>query len=144
MAEVQVISDETTAALRRFMELRDARDEAETKFEAAKKDYREAEAELWDALKEGVEGSLKIPLGPPWGTVSLSPQATTYGKVLNERRLQDYLEERQMLDEYSAPKLVAGRLNEFVRKIKEQGEKMPPGLDSYERKYIRVSMPKAK
>jgi hypothetical protein len=144
VADIELIPESTKALLRRFLELRDAKEMAEAAADTAKKEYREAEAELHEALSEGTDGTLRVNLGPPWGTVSFLPQATPYATVINERKLEDYLEERQMMDEYSKPALVKGRLNELVREMDERGERMPPGLEIYKRRYIRVTRQKGK
>jgi hypothetical protein len=140
--EFEVINPKIVAKLRRFLELRDAKDETEAAAKAAKKAHDDAELELHQILSEGVDGTLKVPLGDPYGTVSFLPQVTKTANILNDRTLEAYLEERQMMDEYSKPQLVKGRLNEMVRDFEERGEPMPPGLEMYKKRYVRVTRPK--
>ena len=142
MAEIEIIPEATKAMLRRFLELRDVRDASKAAAEDAEKAYREAEAEVHEALSESIDGTLKVPLGPPWGTVSFLPQATTYANVINDRKLEDYLEQRAMMDEYTKPQLVKGRLNELVRELEEAGDEMPPGLETYKKRYVRITRKK--
>jgi hypothetical protein len=139
-----VIPEAAKAKLRRLMEARDKRDKAKKALETAEKDYREIEAEVHEELSESVEGTLKVPLGPPWGTVSFLPKSTTYSNVLNEDRLLEYLEDRALVDEYTKPSVVKGRLNELVREIEDTGEQMPPGLDAYKRRYVQITKQKSK
>jgi hypothetical protein len=142
--EIEVINPKIKAVLRRFLELRDAKDEADAAAKEAKKEHDEAEQELHSLLQEGVEGTLKIPLGEPYGTVSFLPQETIYSNVINERKLTMYLEERQMTDEYSKPALAKGRLNELAREIEEGTHEPVPGLEHYKKRFVRVTRPKNK
>lgn len=142
--DIEVINPKIKAVLRRFLELRDARDDAEAALKTAKKAHDEAEQELHEMLESGVDGTLKIDLGEPYGKVSFLPQQTIYSNVINERKIQDYLEERQMTDDYSKPGLVKGRLNELAREIEEGTHEPVPGLEHYKKRYVRVTRPKNK
>lgn len=144
MAEIELISAEVKAALRRFLELRDEKDETAAAATAAKKAHDEAELELHDMLSTGIEGTLKIDVGPPYGVVSFLPQETKTANVINERKLEDYLEEHDLVVEYSKPGLVQGRLSELVRECDERNEKYPPGLEKFTKRYVRVTRQKGK
>lgn len=137
-----MISEADKAKLRRLMEARDKRDKAKVALSAAEEAYREIEAEVHEELSSSIAGTLKVPLGPPWGTVSFLPKKTIYAKILNPDKLLEYLEQRAMVDEFTEPKLVSGRLNEMVREIDETGERMPPGLDSSPRRYVQITKQK--
>lgn len=139
-----MISDADKAKLRRLMEARTKRDADKAALETSEADYREIEAEVWEELSEALEGTLKVNLGPPFGTVSFLPKQTTYANILNADRLLEYVEERAMIDELTEPKLVKGRLNELVRELEETGAKMPPGLDSYKKRYVQITKQKSK
>lgn len=136
-----MISEKAKAKLRRFMEARDQRDKDKVALEQSEAAYREIEAEIHEELSD-LAGTLKVPLGPPWGTVSFLAKKTTYANILNPDRLLEYLEERAMMDEMTEPKLVKGRLNELVRELEETGAEMPPGLDSYPRRYVQITKQK--
>lgn len=128
---------------RRLVELRQKRDQAKRQFERDEEDYREAEAEFWEALDESpVEGSRKVDLGPPFGTVTFTPTETYYGNVIDEQAALEYLEERALIDEYTHPKLKKARVNELIRELREQGAEMPPGFDFYPQRRVRITMPK--
>lgn len=142
MAEVELISPQHKAMLRRFLELRDAKDETAAAATAAKKAHDEAELELHDTLKEALAGTLKVDLGPPYGVTSFLPQETKVANVINEKKLERYLEDRQMTEEYSKPGLVKGRLNAMIRDFDERGEEYPPGLEKFTKRFVRVTRSK--
>lgn len=140
---MSIISDETKAMLRRFLEARDRRDELKIAATKAENEYREQEAEVHAALSEGIEGSLKIPLGDPYGTVSFVPKQTPYAKIINKEKLMIYLEQRALVDEYTEPSNFArGRLNELVREMDEAKEAMPPGLEISKKRFVQITRQK--
>lgn len=140
MAEIELISPAVKAALRRFLELRDKMNETAEAAKTAKQEHDEAELELHDMLSEGIEGTLKVPLGEPYGTVSFLPQGTKTANVINEEKLKAYLAEHGLTEEYSTEGLVKGRLNEMIRDYDERGEQYPPGLEKFTKRYVRVTM----
>jgi hypothetical protein len=139
---MELISPQHKAMLRRFLELRDAKNETAAAAAAAKKEHDDAELELHDTLKEALAGTLKVDLGPPYGVVSFLPQESKKANVINEKKLMRYLEDRQLTEEYSSPGLVKGRLNEMIRDFDERNEEYPPGLEKFTKRYVRVTRPK--
>lgn len=130
MPEIQTVSEETLAFLRRHMELRQEKDETEKAAKKAAEDYKDSEGELFEMLYEGpVQTLSRVDLGPPWGKVTFSARQTHFHKIIDSDALQEHFEQRAMVDELTAPKFVGKRLNEIVRDVIEQGgEGMPPGL----------------
>lgn len=139
-----MISADQTATLRRFMELREARDEAKKTHDTAKKAYEEAELDLFEILNDSsLKGALKVDLGEPWGTVSFLPRETYYGKIIDEDEAVKHYEQRAMIDEVSAPKFVMARINEEVREAMEGNGDMPPGVDFYAKRGVSVTRQKS-
>lgn len=137
------LGSELKATLRRLMELRDERDATKTAAEDAEKEYREKEAELWEELEDSpVSGGIKLDIGEPYGVVSFAPVETHYGRVLDSEKAQEYFEQSAQVEEYTQPKIVGARINELARECLEEGKAMPPGLDWYARRYIRITRPK--
>lgn len=125
------------------MEARQKRDESKTQLEADEKDYREMEAEVYEALEDNpVQGTVKVDLGEPWGVVSFGPRETYFGRVIDDDEAAEYFEQRAMMDEVSKPKFVMKRINEEVRDRIEQGMKMPPGIDYYARRGVTITRQK--
>lgn len=138
-----MISEENLRKLRRLMELRQRRDEDKKQAEISEKDYREAEADVYEALSDGpVDRLNNIDLGEPWGKVSFQARETIYGRIIDSEEAQEYFESRAMIEEVSEPKFVMARVNEIVRDKVEQGEKMPPGLDFYPRRFVAITRQK--
>ena len=138
---------EQKAAFRRLMELREKRDDAKQALKDAESDYREFEAELWERLTEDgtlstKEATVRVPLGDPWGTVTFSPRETFYGKIANPRRAMEYLEERQMTDEFTEPKFVERQVNGLIRDCIENEVDLPDGFDFYARRYMTITRQK--
>jgi hypothetical protein len=138
-----VVSEQDKSKLRRLMELRVARDESKKAAEKAEAEYREIEAEVYEAL-EAVEGTIKVPLGDPWGTVSFRQRETYYGRLIDDEAALEYFARRAMLNEMTAPKFVKARLNEIVRDCVEQGnfDELPPGVDYYANRGVTITRPK--
>lgn len=138
-----MISTESKAKLRRLMESRTRRDEAKVALEEAEADFRSCEADVFEALDDsGVQGTVKVDLGPPWGIVSFRTRETLYGRIIDEERALRYFEGRAMIDEVSAPKFVKRRINEIVRDFHEQGMDMPPGIDYYPQRGVTITRQK--
>lgn len=137
------ISDETKEQLRRFMELRDRKEEAEAAEKAAVAAYRDAEADLYDAFQQsGVKGKVRVDLGPPWGEVMFGASKTDYATVLDAEAAREYYAARSSTGAVSEPKFVMKVLNAEVRTAKEQGLPLPPGLGWIERRVISVTRQK--
>lgn len=144
-----MISEESKSKLRRLMELREKRDEKKRALEVAEGEYREHEADVFEALESlrdpadpSSSASLKVPLGEPWGTVRFNTRETHYGNVFDEEAAVEYFEQRAMLDEVSAPKLVKRRINEIVRDAVEQNADLPPGVDYYTQRGVTITRQK--
>lgn len=137
------ISDEFKQQLREFLHLRAARDTAKAAAKRAEEAYREAEAEVWQAIEDcGLKGDLKLDLGEPHGEVRFGKRATDYGRVLDKDKALDYFDSRAMTDENTETKISEARLNELVKNILEAGGQMPPGIDYYTRRYVAITLPK--
>jgi hypothetical protein len=125
------------------MELRVARDEAKVAAENAEKEYREAEADAFEALEDNpVQGTIKVDLGEPFGVVSFRTRETPFAPLIDSDAAVEYYERRAMLDEVSAPKFVMKRLNEEIRDCIEQGTSPPPGVDWYIRRGVTITRQK--
>lgn len=138
-----MISDENKRKLRLLVEARIKRDELKQLAEEAEQEFRAQEAEVYDALDEdAVVGTLKVDLGEPHGIVSFRNRETYFGRIIDENAALDYFESRAMIDEVSAPKIVKKRINEIVRDAREQGKKMPPGIDYYAQRGVTITRQK--
>ena len=138
-----MVNAEAKAKFRRLIEARTARDEAKKALETAEQEFRDIEAEVYEALEDsGVKGTLKVDLGPPWGTISFRTRETFYGRIIDDHLAQEYFEQRAMMDEVSAPKFVKRRINEIVREAMEGDGEMPPGIDYYPQRGVTITRQK--
>lgn len=138
-----MISEEATSQLRRLMELRDKRDTEAKAAKDSEKEYREAEAEVWESLMDSPqEGTLKVNLGEPYGVVQFLPQETYYGRIIDEDAALEGFEQRAMVEEMTKPQIVMARINEEVRACIEQRQPPPPGVDFYAKRYVRITRQK--
>lgn len=132
--------------LRRLMELREKRDELSKAHDAAKKEYKEAELDLFEKLTDPETGAVRrippVDLGPPFGRVAFQARETHYGRVINEKEARDYFERHHMRDVLTAPKFVKKRLNEIARDVIEQSATPPPGFDWYTDRGVTVTRQK--
>lgn len=138
-----MISETALASLRRLMELREKRDVAKVALANAEKEYRDAEADVHEALSEGpVDRLPNVDLGEPWGKVTFHAKKTHYGRVEDADAAHEYFAQRAMLDDMSDVKMVDKRINEEVRRALEEGTSLPPGLDFYTRDYVQITRTK--
>lgn len=138
-----MISQQNLAKLRRFLELREKRDEAKTALDTAEKDYREAEADVYEALTEAeLKGAIKVDLGDGFGTVSFSPRTTYFGRIIDKEAAEEYYAQRAMLEDVSEIKFSMARIHEEIRERLENGESPPPGMDYYSRRGVTVTRQK--
>jgi hypothetical protein len=136
-----MIDDAAKGRLRRLMELRETRDQAKAALQTAEKEYRDAEADIYEEL-EGMAGTLPVDLGDPWGIVKFRNRETYYGKIIDPEKAQEYYESRAMIDEVSEPKFVMARINDEVRERIDLGQSMPPGVDFYANRGVTITRPK--
>lgn len=138
-----MLSEEVVSKLRRLMEAREKRDTEKKAAEISEAEYREVEAEVYEAFEENpISGSLKVDLGEPWGTVSFSPQETYYGRIIDPDAALEYYEGRAMSDEVIQPKFAKRRINEDVRERIDNQQSMPPGVDYYANRFVRITRQK--
>ena len=131
------------------MELRDTRDQLKEAAKTAEEEYRDAEADMWEKLAPPDPNDpdyklspVKVPLGQPWGTVTLGPRETIYARVLDADDAAEHYENRALTEELTTVKFNMGRLNEEVRGLHEAGDPMPPGVDYYAKRFVSVTRPK--
>lgn len=138
-----MVSDEDKAKLRQLLEARQQYDEARAAEQAAKKAKDEIELEVFDRFEDsGQMGTLKVDLGEPWGVVSFRTRETYFAQIVDQDEVQEFYEQRAMMDEVSAPKFVMKRLNEDVRQAIELGQPLPPGLSYYASRGMTVTRQK--
>ncbi len=142
------MSDEmiTDTAKEKLRQLLDARDDHAAKDKAAKAAKRELdgiELEVFEMFNDsGLTSTISIDLGPPHGTVKFKTRETHFAQIVDEERLLDWFENRQMVDEVSAPKFVKARLNEEVREVIDNNGTLPPGLSYYSNRGMTITRPK--
>lgn len=136
--------------LRQLLAARDDYAEKDAAAKAAKKVLDEIELDVYDVFngieddpESGLKGTIPVPLGPPYGTVKFRTRATHYHKITDPEALQEYFEQRAMVDETSAPQFVKARLNEIVRETLENPDgKLPPGLSYYTNRGMTITRQK--
>ncbi len=125
---------------RRLAELREQRDFDKQTAERSESEYREYEAELLGDIDESaLRGSVEFDFGGELGTIRFQPRRTLYGKIVDKNAAMEAFEEEAIIEEMTAPKIEAKRLNEYVRDRMENGGNLPPGVDYYERRYVTIS-----
>jgi hypothetical protein len=143
-----MLSADDIKRLRRLMELREAKDEAEKAAKEAAKDFREAEADLFEILTDPDTGDVRrippVDLGEPFGRVAFQARETFYGRVIPgmEQDALDYFREQHTLDEHTEIKFSKKRLNELVRERIEDNGQMPPGVDFYPSRGVTITRQK--
>lgn len=131
------------------MEAREARDSAKSEYDRLSNECNEIELDVYEMFEgtddDGdphIQGTLKVPLGEPWGTVAFRARETYFARIIDEDDLQKHYEERAMIDEVSAPRFVKKRLNTEVRDCLDHGIPLPPGLDFYAQRGMTITRQK--
>lgn len=125
---------------RRLAELREQRDFDKQAAERSEAEYREYEAELLETIDESaLRGSVEFDFGGELGTIRFQPRRTIYGRIVDKNAAMEAFENEAIIEEMTAPKIEAKRLNEYVRDRLEHDGNLPPGVDYYERKYVTIS-----
>lgn len=128
---------------RRFAELREQRDIDKQTAERSEREYREYEAELFEQIEDAaLRGSVEFDFGGDLGVIRFQPRQTIYGRVIDKNAALDSFENEALLDEMSAPKIEARRLNEYVRERLENGQALPAGVDFYTKRFFTISRKK--
>lgn len=137
------LTEDDLALLRRLVDAREKRDEADRAKAEAEKEFREIEAEVHEKLDGGPLSRLpNVDLGEPYGKVTFHAKETTYGKITDKDLAQEYFENRAIADEMTEVKVVGQRLNEIVREIDENNGSMPPGITFTKRRYVQITRQK--
>ena len=125
---------------RAFVLLREERDIKARAAEKAEADYREAEAELYQALTDaGIRGRQTFDFGGDIGTVSFQTRSTKFGRIIDKDLAIKSLREEGLDDAVYETAIRKKRLNELVRDRLESHDDLPEGVDFYESKGITVS-----
>lgn len=141
-----MLTPEDIQQLRRLMELRDKRDQLGKQFDKAKKDYKEAELDLFEKLTDPETGNIRrippVDLGEPFGRVAFQARETIYGRIIDDAAAREYFETHGMGDVMTEPKFAKKRLNEIARDVDEQQREPPPGFDWYKDRGVTVTAQK--
>lgn len=125
---------------RRLAELRQERDIDKKSAENSERAYREYEAELFEQIEgSALRGTVEFDFGDELGVIRFQPRQTIYGRVIDKMAALDSLQDEDLVEEMTAPKIEARRLNEYVRERLENGQKLPDGIDYYTRQYFTIS-----
>jgi hypothetical protein len=130
---------------RRFVDLKDKRDQLKIEFEAAEKKFRDAEAAFWQAIDASEQKSAHFDLGPGYGEVQFTRRETITSTVLNPEEAAKALEEAGLADAIlGSPAVRKKVLNEYVRDWIKSGQPMPKGIDFHARRYLTTTKKKGK
>lgn len=125
---------------RRLAELREQRDFDKQTAETSESAYREYEAELFEVVDESaLRGTVEFDFGGDLGVIRFQPRRTIYGKIVDKNAAFEAFENEAIVEEMTAPKIEARRLNEYVRERLEENGELPDGIGYYERRYMTIS-----
>lgn len=138
-----LITNKAKEKLRQLCDARDKYAEADKAAKAAKRELDEIELEVFEMFNEsGDTGTIPVNLGPPYGIVKFKTRETHFAQIVDEEKLLEWYENRQMVDEVSSPKFVKARLNEEVREAVDASQPLPPGLTYYTNRGMTITRPK--
>jgi hypothetical protein len=144
MSDTTLITEEAKSKFRRLLEARDKHASLDKQAKEAKKELDEIELDVFEMCAEqGINGTLPVPLGPPYGTVKFKTRETHFAKIIDEDKFLQYLEERAQVDEFSTPSFAKKRLNTVVRDVLDNpGSTLPPGLTYSTARGMTITRPK--
>ena len=133
-------TEELASRVRRLVELRTAKEQAETAAKAAKKEFEEFQRDFLEEYKNSpLKGSINIEIDDET-SVRITPRETKYGRILDYDKAKKYFEERNKVDEYMRDDFRMGRIHEIVREHIEQRKPLPEGLDFYTKEYFTITI----
>lgn len=125
---------------RRLAELREERDIAKQAEKAAEEAYREYEASLFEEIEDSsLRGTVEFDFGDDLGKIRFQRRSTIYGRIIDKNAAMDAFENEALVEEMTAPKVEAKRLNEYVRERLENDGELPEGIGYYEKKFFTIS-----
>jgi hypothetical protein len=134
------MDERMVSKFRRYAELREQKEADAARAKESAKDFSEYEQDLIHELEQSkFKPPYRVDLGPPHGEVRFSPRETHFANVYNPDAVQQYLEERQLVDETTKTDFIAKRLNEHIRDLLEREEPFPEGLDYVTRRGITMT-----
>lgn len=118
------------------MASREEYDKAKAAADAAKERRDQLTVEIHEAMEASGDKSLTRDIGPPWGEVRFVPNETVYGDVYDEDKLLEWLNDRALTDEWSAPKLRKKAVNDAVKRARAARTNPPPGVQERITRYV--------
>jgi hypothetical protein len=133
------VSGRLDTKLRDLVEKRERRDETKDAAERAEKVYRQAEAAVWEEIKDeyGDLTSFTIDL-PEIGKVKFGRRQTIRSRILDEEEFAAWAKETGRDDEFLKPGIHKRVLNEEVREAIDHGQPLPPGVDFSTTRFISI------
>lgn len=118
-----------TEDLKAYRQKCEMRDDAKTEYEDLKAECDQLQIELLERMEaEGVDSQKT-------GGINFVPATTTYGNVADRAAFIEWCE-RTGNDELLERKERKGLINQLAREYIDNGEPLPDGMNSYQRKYI--------
>lgn len=134
------MTDRLDTQFRTLLEKKKVYDEKRKAKESAEKDYRDYEAELWEALEtqHGKVKSFTVDLGE-LGNVRLTRTEARYSRVNDQDALVDWAKLHGREEELLTPGVRKRVLSELIRECLDQGIDLPDGADFYSTRRISVT-----
>ena len=107
--------------------------EAQTKADRLKEDHDAYEQHLYDRMDAEDTWSIKT------SKHRFSGKSTTFATITDMDELREWLEENGLIEECIKEAPQKARLNELVREYLDNGQTLPPGTSSYDRRYISIT-----
>ncbi len=137
------MSESIGTKARRFVKAKEKRDKLKLELESVEKEFRDLEADLWQAIEASEQKSGTWDLGPGYGTVQLTRRETTTATVLSPEEAAEALEKMGLAEAVlGSPAVRKKVLNEYVRDWLKSGQPLPKGIDFHKRRYLTTTKKK--
>ena len=129
----------STSQLRRMLAAREKHAKVAALEKEAKAEKVAAELEVHEAMEGNGDTSVTRDVGPPWGKVSFTANATIRGDIYDEEAFIEWAErqgfEKAMLGK---PQPRKQAINQYVRRaLKSKGD-LPEGVEHHRTRYVTV------
>jgi hypothetical protein len=134
------VSERLDTVARVFVDKREERDRLKASYEAAEKEFKSAQQDMWDHMDDQGLTTFTQDLGPGYGKVQIQKRETKKGIVIDKARAVQAIREAGLEEALlGESEIRQAALSEHVRDWLASGQEMPEGVDFAVRRYVSYS-----
>lgn len=141
MTDGPALSEHTTTKLRRLVDKKRAKKQADAEAKRATQALEEEQEACYDELEEilGAVSSITVDLGPGYGKQQFTRQSQVYHTIISKDLALKGLEDAALIDEATRPDFNGSFLNSEVQSRIKNGQPLPEGVGFRRKRWITVT-----